>query len=216
MTTKTLSTSAHCPNCKETVCPEELFGQIVCPQCLNELPTVSEVIEVITAKPTAKPVIEDEEPDDIEGGEIDDYAQPLEGLEYYEVYIIKFTEFLYREFGLGADKHWSTVFNNIRNAYHTRPEGKHQITYGWQCTEVVFKYGFTEYKSLRYLIAGKEVVGLRGVHQLALHEFAHVLQTEEPNGRTYGSCHNGVFVKHYVALMEKYPDPLTYEAVQAL
>jgi hypothetical protein len=47
--------------------------------------------------------------------------------------------------------------------------------------------------------------GLKGVHQLVLHEFAHVLQTEIPGGRTRGSCHNQTFIQCYQELMDLVP-----------
>ena len=96
------------------------------------------------------------------------------------------------------------VFRNRNGSYHTTDwkTGGHKIVFSYSNCKHYWKHGYTEYKSLQWMLGGKELTGTAGIQHLAMHEFAHALQTEIPGGRTYGSVHNSTFIKCYQEVME--------------
>ena len=95
------------------------------------------------------------------------------------------------------------VFRNRRASYHRKNrDGSHSIVFGYESLNRSYEVKFDEYQSIAWVIGYQEISGIDGVKQEAMHEFAHVLQTEIPGGRTYGSVHNNTFVKCYQEVME--------------
>ena len=94
------------------------------------------------------------------------------------------------------------VFTNLQASYHIKRKTGHVIKFGYQSLDRSFENGFDEYKILQWMINYKKIDGIEGARQEAMHEFSHVLQTEIPGGRTYGSCHNETFIKCYQEVME--------------
>lgn len=94
------------------------------------------------------------------------------------------------------------VFRNRRGSYHQKRGNSHTIVFGYESCRRAYEEGFNEYASLEWMLNYQSPSGKAGAIQLALHEFAHALQTEVPGGRTYGSCHNRTFVEKYRELMD--------------
>jgi len=110
---------------------------------------------------------------------------------------------LYREHRV---KHHRTLFRVVSRSYTRFAGGRPQIVLGHESLQRAFEKGFEEYPSVAWVLAGRRPVGLEGVHQLCLHEFAHVLQYRQGGFR--GRCaHNAVFVRHYRDLMQRHPPP---------
>lgn len=110
-------------------------------------------------------------------------------------------EWLYEAYEID---HYRTVFRNRRGSYHWRPKGRHQLVFGYSGLLWYIKSGYQDYRTIHPLIAGlkwRKPNGLEAAYYLAIHEFAHVLQTEVKNGRTYGSAHNWVFINKYRELL---------------
>jgi len=108
---------------------------------------------------------------------------------------------LYADHGL---EHHPPVVDESRRSYTRFPDGQPQIVLGRASLRRAYEQGFEEYPALAPLLDYRKPAGLAGVHQLCLHEFAHVLQHR-------GGClnlravHNACFVRNYVELMQKYP-----------
>jgi len=103
-----------------------------------------------------------------------------------------------------------TVFRNRKGSYHHRPGGRHQIVFGRGMMEYWWENGYRDYKSVQPQIRElwsrrNPITELEALYFLTIHEFAHVLQTEEPNGRTYGSVHNETFIRKYRELLVLFP-----------
>lgn len=127
----------------------------------------------------------------------------------YYGFALALTDHLYCEHGYGYQVFLPSVFRNMRRCYHHQPGGKHQIVWGYQSVDSAVENGFLEYKSIQWVwsrFGGREnLKDHRGVRALALHEFAHVLQTEVAGGRIYGSVHNAVFVAKLRELQDDFP-----------
>lgn len=107
------------------------------------------------------------------------------------LYAKALVEELFRQFGI---EHHPTAFRNRKIScyrYATLP----QIILGYESVDRAYAFGFLEYKSIRWIWGDTTKCELEGVHRLVLHEFAHVLQAQEPDGRQRGSIHNSCFVE---------------------
>jgi hypothetical protein len=104
------------------------------------------------------------------------------------------------------------VFRAQTRSYTIFISGRPQIVLGRASLRRAFERGFEEYPHLQPLLPTPKPSGLAGVHQLCLHEFAHVLQYRA--GGFKGQCrHNAVFIEHYQALMGEYL-PLNFDSSQ--
>ena len=93
------------------------------------------------------------------------------------------------------------VFTNRNGCFHRKQGDTHTIVFGYQYLDQVVEKGFYEYKTLRW-ICPQGITGTAASKQVAMHEFAHVLQTRIPGGRTHGSVHNSTFIRTYKEIME--------------
>jgi hypothetical protein len=111
-------------------------------------------------------------------------------LEAMAVYAKKLVAFMADAYAV-SHKMYPTVTRNKKNSeMRAYPDGKYQIVFGWACLKEVYKDGFYEYKSIRSKVTDGHVehTGRKGIWRLALHEFAHVTQTEEDRfARTHGA-----------------------------
>jgi hypothetical protein len=95
------------------------------------------------------------------------------------------------------------IFRNRSGSCHTMRNGKHTIILGYESVTRSAEKGFKEYASLEYLVWNRKNTGLDGVRLLAIHEFGHVVDTQE-NGRAYGVAHGSTYAKCYKALLSLY------------
>lgn len=105
-----------------------------------------------------------------------------------------------------------TVCRNQIKTYHNfttrtaRPI--HQIVYGRTLMRNTFFNGFSEYPSVephvrRFGYLPRRITGMRAMFWVAMHEFAHVLQSEDGQRKT-GEAHNRYFIAMYTELLETY------------
>jgi hypothetical protein len=116
-----------------------------------------------------------------------------------EQYVKPLTEWLYTQYNIA---HHPTVYRNRKRSYQrTCNDGKPQMVFGYESMSRAYNTGFNEYvRTARKIGYHTKKKGLEGVHQLVLHEFAHVLQAQV-NGYGYRSIHNESFVKFMRELM---------------
>ena len=89
---------------------------------------------------------------------------------------------------------------------HTKKITQHILRFGSKSLRDLWIFGFTEYDRLLYLIDGRKTDGWQGLYWMVSHEFAHVLQTEIPGGRTYRQVHNDVFEREYKRVLGQFPE----------
>lgn len=147
----------------------------------------------------------------------------------YQTYMKALVNFLADCYGV-SDKMAETVFRNRKGSYHHKVSGgKHQLVFGYASAERAHQRGFNEYKTVaaalpRWFGNGRQCKGLEGMFMLVMHEFAHVLQTEEPEGGitvhysgrgfpTKRSIHNEIFIEKYRDLLNSLPFRPTLELV---
>jgi len=87
---------------------------------------------------------------------------------------------LYKEYGYN---HSLTVFRNRKTSYTRMRVGGPQVIFGYESITRAFKEGFRDYKTIQRVWGDQysQLVGLKGVWALVLHEFAHVVQFAEDN-----------------------------------
>lgn len=113
-------------------------------------------------------------------------------------------DLLARLYGAYSVEHHPTALTDARGSHTRFPDGRPQIVLGRPSLRRVFEHGFEEYPSLAALIGYRRPAGLAGVHQLCLHEFAHVLQFHD-GCLNVRAVHNACFIKRYVELIRSYP-----------
>jgi len=104
-------------------------------------------------------------------------------------------------------KHWPSVMRNRKTSLHRRRNGTSQLLFSWSNVQRQWYCGAREYKTVARAmreVNERSEPGWHALRQVLLHECAHALQYEVPNGRTRGSIHNEVFMAEYRALLERY------------
>jgi len=129
-------------------------------------------------------------------------ADPLYG------YMIRLVEKMYGDFGI---KHGPTAFRSRQSSYHHLTKSGHQLVFGYENVRVAARDGYQDYKSIDpYITRGERATGRKAAWYVALHEFAHVTQTELGD-LTPHAHHDAKFVGHMRDLMALYP----YENTEA-
>jgi hypothetical protein len=104
---------------------------------------------------------------------------------------------------IGVDIH--IVFRNRQGAECSKIKQGYQITFGYPELNFCFVEGYQESpRSFQYLWRSKEMTGLEGLWALALHECAHILQTEEETRRR-GEMHTQCWAENVKMLQGLYP-----------
>ena len=95
---------------------------------------------------------------------------------------------------------------DTRSTYHKKcmKTLQHSIIFGMKNLADHFKFGYKEYRSIQYVWGrNSHPTGLNAIHNMVLHEYAHVLQTDRYERRS-GSVHNHEFVGCLYELIKKY------------
>ncbi|MCG3207163.1 MAG: hypothetical protein FOGNACKC_00763 [Anaerolineae bacterium] len=125
-------------------------------------------------------------------------------------YVIELAERLYKAYGL-TNYLPTQLTNDPRQSCHVYDPANrlHRLRFSRPmiATDAI---RYWDYYSVRPVWGAlyDKLNGLAGVHALVLHEFAHVLQTED-GGRWYGSVHNHIFMAKLRELIKKFPPPIT-------
>lgn len=80
----------------------------------------------------------------------------------------------------------------------------HRLWFQYPCLEQSMTDGFEEYKTFKWLWSGHSLKGLGALWATAIHELAHVLQTERGE-RYYGQAHNAAWASIVQDLQTEYP-----------
>lgn len=123
-------------------------------------------------------------------------------------FAIALVERVYADYSI---PHLKTRITNAKSSSHRQhvATSKSEIRFGRRSLERALTTGFIEYKTLRYAWHGHgELVGMKGVWALTLHEAAHAIQGIDGMERDRAGrriVHSDQFVDILWNLQEKYP-----------
>lgn len=93
-------------------------------------------------------------------------------------------------------------FRNAHDSWADKRRSTPTIRFGYQCIDVFADDGYREMRTFEHVWNfRRDMVGLKAVWALTLHEFAHILQTD----RTRGRSHTPDFGRQLARLIINYP-----------
>lgn len=118
-------------------------------------------------------------------------------------YALKLADWLYEQYDI--EDFWPSQMGGGRGASHEMRGNKHFLKFGWEALDLCYSGKFRPRLQLDWNFANwAKLNKLVAVHQIVLHEFAHVLQVRE-GGRHYGQMHNDSWIRNYRELMTLVP-----------